>query len=531
LAGDDPEVNEEWNCDKGRWAFTYAAQDDRITTPLIREADGSQRPASWPEAVAVAVRGLSAAGAQTGVLTGGRLTTEDAYAYAKYARIVLGTNDIDFRNRVHSDEEAQFLAAAVAGRPMNVSYADLEAAPVVLLVGFEPEEESPIVFLRLRKAFRKHGLKVAAIAPFASRGLTKMGGTLIATAPGREPRALDAVEVMPPGSVILAGERLAGVAGGLSAVARLAARTGARIGWVPRRAGERGALEAGAAPNLLPGGRPLADPQARAEVAAAWSIGELPSAAGRDTNAILAAAADGELQALLVAGIEASDLPDPVAALGAMQAAPFVVSVEVRRSAVTDLADVVFPVAPVAEKAGSFTDWEGRQRSFDAALPPQATSDMRVLAALADELCIDLGLQDAVTVRAELNALGCWAGTRPAAPNVEPAPPATPGPGQALRAGWRLLLDAGRMQDGEPYLAGTARPSTIRLSPTTAAQIGAADGEQVSVHTDRGRITLPLTITEMTDKTVWLPLNSPGSAVYTTLGDAPIVMIGRGGDT
>ena len=69
------------------------------------------------------------------MLVGGRATLEDAYAYAKFARIVLGTNDIDFRSRAHSDEEAQFLAAAVAGRPMAVTYADLEIAPAVLLVG------------------------------------------------------------------------------------------------------------------------------------------------------------------------------------------------------------------------------------------------------------------------------------------------------------------------------------------------------------------------------------------------------------
>jgi len=109
LAGDDPEVNEEWNCDKGRWAFTYATQGDRIATPLVRDPDGTQRPASWSEAVAVAVRGLTAAGANTGVLVGGRATLEDAYAYAKFARIVLGTNDVDFRSRAHSDEEADFL--------------------------------------------------------------------------------------------------------------------------------------------------------------------------------------------------------------------------------------------------------------------------------------------------------------------------------------------------------------------------------------------------------------------------------------
>src|ERR1700710_187535 len=223
LAGDDPEVNEEWNCDKGGWAFTYATQGDRIATPLVRDPDGTQRPASWSEAVALAVRGLNAAGSNTGVLVGGRATLEDAYAYAKFARIVLGTNDIDFRSRPHSGEEAAFLANAVAGRPFAVTYADLEAAPAVLLAGFEPEEESPIVFLRLRKAFRKHGLKVTSIAPFATRGLAKMGGRLIATVPGGEAEALDGLHgELASGTVILVGERLATSPGAYSAAIRLA---------------------------------------------------------------------------------------------------------------------------------------------------------------------------------------------------------------------------------------------------------------------------------------------------------------------
>ena len=177
LAGDDPEVNEEWNCDKGRWAFTYAGVGDRIATPQIREEDGKLRSASWSEALGVAAAGLAAAAGRAGVLVGGRCTVEDAYAYAKFARMVLGTNDIDFRIRPHSDEEAAFLAANVAGQTMTVTYADLEKAPAVLLAGFEPEEESPIVFLRLRKAARKNGVQVLAIAPFATRGLTKMSGT------------------------------------------------------------------------------------------------------------------------------------------------------------------------------------------------------------------------------------------------------------------------------------------------------------------------------------------------------------------
>ena len=115
MAGNDPEVNEEWITDKDRFAFAYAREDDRLTYPRIRE-DGELRPASWPEAFAVAARGLAAAGGAA-VLTGGRVTAEDAYAYGKFARVALGTNDVDFRARPLSAEETGFLGAHVALAP------------------------------------------------------------------------------------------------------------------------------------------------------------------------------------------------------------------------------------------------------------------------------------------------------------------------------------------------------------------------------------------------------------------------------
>lgn len=532
LAGDDPEVNEEWNCDKGRWAFTYTTVGDRITTPLIRE-DGALRPASWSEALTVAGAGLLAAGTDTGVLVGGRSTVQDAYAYAKFARMVLGTNDIDFRARPHSVEEADFLAAHVAGRPVKLRYAELEKAPTVLLVGLEPEEESPIVFLRLRKAVRKNGQQVLSVAPLASRGLTKMAGTLIPTVPGAEADAMAALEtderLRRPGAVILIGERLATSPGALSAALRLAAATGARLAWIPRRAGERGALEAGALPNLLPGGRPVADAEARDQTAAVWNTTDLPAGTGRDTNAILAAAADGRLSALLVGGVEITDLPDPATALAALCATPFVVSLELRESEVTELADVVFPVAPVVEKAGAYLNWEGRIRPFKAALQTNAVPDLRVLHYLADEIGVDLGLTGPEAADAELARLGTWTGPRAAEPTIAPAAPPTPGPGQAVLATWRLLLDAGRLQDGEPHLAGTAVSPVVLLSPTTAAELGAAAGDPVTVSTESGAITLPLSVAEMPDRVVWLPANSPGSAVHRQLGvtAGAVVSIGQ----
>ena len=528
LAGDDPEVNEEWNCDKGRWAFTYARVGDRITTPLVRDDDGGLRPASWSEAVTVAAAGLTAG--RTGVLVGGRVTAEDAYAYSKFTRIVLGSNDIDFRSRPNSAEEAQFLAARVATRH-DVTYTDLEAAPVVVLAGFEPEDESPIVFLRLRKAVRKHGLRVVSIAPFASRGSAKLAARVISTAPGAEAAALDGVGELPPGAVVLVGERLATSPGALSAAARLAERTGAGLAWVPRRAGDRGAVDTGCLPNLLPGGRPATDAAARRELAAAWHVDELPAEPGRDITAILAAAADGDLEALLIGGVDPADLPDPHTALAAIEAAGFVVSIELRESSVTALADVVFPIAPVVEKAGSFVNWEGRLRPFEPSLTSNAFSDLRVLQTLADDLGMDLGFRTAEAARAEIAGLGPWSGTPAAAPDVPPQPAPSLGKDEVVLAGWRMLLDNGRLQDGEPYLAGTARPSVVRLSARTAAGIGAAAGDLVAVSSGRGAVTLPLVITEMPDGVAWLPLNSPGSAVHEQLAvsTGAVVQIEREG--
>src|SRR5690606_13102715 len=153
-----------------------------------------------------------------------------------------------------------------------------------------------------------------------------------------------------PGAVIMVGERLAGVPGALTAALRLARETGARLAWVPRRAGERGALEAGALPNLLPIGRPVTDEKARAEVARVWNVADLPATPGRDTAGILSAALNEELDALVIAGVDPYDLPDSEAVLTALENTPLIVSLEQRASAVTDRADVVLPVATTAEK-------------------------------------------------------------------------------------------------------------------------------------------------------------------------------------
>jgi NADH-quinone oxidoreductase subunit G len=526
LAGDEPEVNEEWNCDKGRFGFTYTRLPDRLTSPLVRDTDtGRLRPASWPEAFVVAARGLAAASGRVGVLPGGRLTAEDAYAYAKFARAVLGTNDIDFRARAHSAEEEAFLASSVVATALDVTYADLESARSVVLAGFDPEDESPIVFLRLRKAVRRHGLRVFSVASHTTRGLDKLSGTLVRAVPGTEAQALAALAedgslALDHGSVILVGERLAGVPGALSAVVALAERTGARLAWVPRRAGERGALEAGCLPNLLPGGRPVADAGARADLGAAWGIDNLPRDPGRDTAAILGAAADGRLQALVVGGVELDDLPDPQAALAAIDAVPFLVSLEIRASSVSERADVVFPVAAAAEKAGTFVNWEGRLRPFDIVLDhSNQLPDLRVLAGVAEQLRpAGLGFRTVAQVRAEMGEVGAWDGEPVAMALVAAAASTPPGPGQVVLSTWRQLIDDSRMAEGEPYLAATARRSVARMPPSLFVELGLAEGDEVVLRTRRGAVTLPAVVADLPDRVVWAPTNSGGLPLARVLG-------------
>jgi NADH-quinone oxidoreductase subunit G len=588
LAGNDPAVNREWLSDKDRFAFAWQSLPERLTTPLIREG-GILRQASWPEAIAAAAKGLAEADG-VGVVPGGRLTIEDALAYSVVARTVLGTVDIDFRARPHSAEEARFLGQAVAGTGLGVTFDDLVSATRIVFVGFEPEEEGGIVYLRCREAV-KAGATIVAIAPYASPGVRRLGGTLIQVVPGGEAAALDALADdagAMAGTVILLGERLA-LSPGAFTSALAAERAGARVAWIPRRVGERGAVDAGCLPGPLRPALAAAIAEHGGAVGSAAADLEVPSAtnpdgatdpdgvtnpdgtmgpgrpsgadgpvepgscAGRDTTAIFAAAMAGEIGGLLIAGVELGDLPNPAQARAGVERA-FTVSLEVLPSAVTELADVVLPVAPPAEKPGTYVTWEGRMRPFPQVLVTTAMSDATVLAALAAKLGVpvDLSLTAAHAVLAE--AAGAAETPIPAAsPPDDPAPlevtlpedsvpstqdpaapentippaegstpasyvPPSPVAGEALLATWHLALDAGRLGSGEPHLAATAKAPFAVLSRATAFEIDVRDGEPLQVSTAAGAIVVPVRIADIPDRVVWLPTNSPSCQVRATLG-------------
>ena len=332
MARNDPAVNEEWNCDKGRWAFTYPTLADRLTEPLVRDDEGNLQVASWPEALDAAARGLTAArdAKGVGVLVGGRVSVEDAYAYGKFARVALQHQ----RHRLPRPP-ALGRGGAVPRQPRRGHRArgrrgDLRrprarphgparrvrarggvADRLPAAAQGVPQEQDD----RVRRGAVRHprpGQGRRHADPAAPGTEAEVLAALAdGTHDGSHPGVAAAAEALAgERALVLVGERLAGVPGALSAAAALAASTGARLAWIPRRAGERGAVEAGALPGLLPGGRPVTEAAARVDVGAAWGVIGLPEQVGRDTAAIIAAAAEGQLAGLVVGGVDPADLPE-----------------------------------------------------------------------------------------------------------------------------------------------------------------------------------------------------------------------------
>jgi NADH-quinone oxidoreductase subunit G len=316
------------------------------------------------------------------------------------------------------------------------------------------------------------------------------------------------------------GERASETSGLLTAVAQLADKSGAKLAWIPRRAGERGALEAGALGALLPGGRPVADAAARVDISAVWGVPNLPTNPGRTTSEIVSALNSGSLDAVVVGGVDPLDMADSVEVLAALKKS-FVVSLEIAPSAVTELADVVLPVAAITEKSGSFLNWEGRPRAFDSAVSDSLNrSDLRILSALADQMGESIMLGTVTQAAREIASLGKWDGARANFAAVT-APGAQKITGnEFLLTSWRRLLDLGTMQKGEANLAGTARKSVAVISPKRAESLGVKDGDILRVSNGHGAISLPALVEDIHDDAVWVPRNSFGTQTLISLNAA-----------
>ncbi len=341
---DNPLVDDMWLCDRGRYSFDRWNSSERVRRPMLRSDDES-RDISVNEAITQAARRLREISDEYGaesiaVLGSSASTNEELFLLERLARQVIGTPHVD-----HQLDTFDGITAA----EHELGIAEIEECDTLVVLGTEPEEQAPVLTLRLYKAERKHNARVirltgdasGADAAEAAKGATRIG--LIADETNRA--------------------NAAAVAAQLASVASVRRLT------VTRGMNGRGAKDLGMLPNVGPAYAPVAK-------------------AGMNGRQILEALAKGELRGLLILGPStalesAGDLLER-----AVKAAACVVAIDTRPGVVSRHATVLIPGHAVFEKAGSVTNVEGRVQRIRAGLPPASATptETRVLTGLANEM-------------------------------------------------------------------------------------------------------------------------------------------------
>jgi NADH-quinone oxidoreductase subunit G len=468
LARTNMAVNEAWNCDKGRFGYHHLTAATRLTTPQVRDGDGARRHRLDARAAA---RRRGAAGRAGGrarprrgadrVAAGrrGRLPRRQVRPHGARQRRPRRPHPV--RAAAETDELPRW-----SGRD-TATYADVEHAPVIVVAGLDPEEEVPILHLRLRKAWRAHTARIVVVGPTSGRSRGSPGAT------SRPPRARKpppcAPSLDPAGRRARRGparRRRPGRAGRRArrrrrdhrrCRARGGRRRQARLRPTARRRARR---DRGG-----PAGRRAArGPPARRPGRPGGGRGALGRAAaaerGRDLHAILTDAAAGRIDVLHLIGVDlARDAASPELARAALERVETVIVQDLAATeTVRDFADVVLPAAGTQERAGSRTNWEGRTQRFARAVdaPGLVQEDWEILVQLAALLGHDLGVNDLDGVRGELDGSGR------AAPHAWPAAP-TPR-GRRTRRG-RSRVRPARRRRAARCSRGRCCSTAARCSP------------------------------------------------------------------
>ena len=408
LGVDSEPVNQGWLCDKGRYGYEWVHAPDRVKVPLVRVGT-EHREVSWPEALDAAVTGLRRAldgggPGSIGVLGGARGTNEDAFLWARFAKDVLGTDNVD------AQLADGLPAEVVLGLPRAV-IPDLDRARGIVLLGPDLQEELPVLHLRVRRAAVELGVPVVEIAPRAT-SLTREASAVLRHAPGESAAIASAF------ARALAGDGTASGDGQIErAVAALDGREGDLVVVLGRQSlaeSPDAVVAAAAALAVLPDVTFLSSLR-RANVHGALDMGLAPGFApgrvlregerGLDAAGILAATAAGRIDTLVLLGTDLlSDFPDRQLVRQALDAVRFVVAVGAFVSDASARADVFFPTSVWGEKNGSTTNLEGRVMRVARLVTPEGTAmvDWRVAAELANRFGTDFGLDTVEDVQDEI---------------------------------------------------------------------------------------------------------------------------------
>jgi NADH-quinone oxidoreductase subunit G len=419
LGVDVEPVNQGWLCDKGRYGYEWVHAEPRLRSPWTRRASGLAE-ASWAEALDVAATTLQRVHDESGpdaiaVLGGARGTNEDAYAWARLAKGVLGTDHVD------AQLGDGLPAEVVLGLP-RATIPDLDRARAIVVVGADLKEDLPVLHLRVRRAAAELGVPLVDLGS-RDHALTALSTAVLRHAPGVVGEAVgqlvaaldgsatspelaalaDAIEDRDGPVVVVAGRPSVAESAEATVhvLARLAALPDVRLLSALPAANVHGALDAGLAPGFLPGRVTLA--AGAHHVAATW--GAVPAERGLDATAILRAAATGRIRALVLLDCDPfREFPDRTVVRAALEAVEHLVVVGSGLGEGLERADVVLPPTVWGEHGGTTTNLEGRVSRLGRVVTPEGLTmeSWRIADELAARLGAPLGFETVDQVTDEL---------------------------------------------------------------------------------------------------------------------------------
>jgi NADH-quinone oxidoreductase subunit G len=394
-------INGDFLCAKGRFGFDFVESPERLSKPLVRNAQGKLEPATWEHALRFAAAKLkeirdskpAAPGGSSaiGVIGSNQTTNEENYLLQKFARTILSTNNIDHER---STDYAAFARALAGHKDKTASLRDIASASAILLIGGDPSQEHPLLAWTLRTNVRLNRARLYSANSKAIKLERQAKATQRIPLDGYKDLAsfLDGSDsefskalLAEESLVVIFGQEYRGSS--VEALVSWGLKRGpnpdsVRFAYLGDHANSRGAADMGLFPDLLPGYLPVTAPGAFAEYAG------LPSTPGQTLPQLFEAAIKGDLSALLVVGA------NPVATLGVDPAAlksTFLIVQDIFLTETAALADVVFPAASLYEKSGTVTNTFGDvQLVKKAADRAGVKPDFEILVRLAGAMGVDV---------------------------------------------------------------------------------------------------------------------------------------------
>jgi NADH-quinone oxidoreductase subunit G len=544
---DNDPTNQGWLSDKCRFGFEFIGSENRLTTPLIK-VDGEFREASWADALDVVADRLGAiiaehGGDAVGGIGGARSTNEDAYGFGKFMRSVVGSNHVDAQ--LDDGLDPRFLVGVTARATID----DLDTAGAILLWGPDLKEESGSLYLRVRHAAQERGAKLVIVHPrrtgLDDRATHKLtyrpgeGAGLLADLSAGKGDYAAVRDTLAEGPVVAIVGRT-----GLTESPDLAEAVAAFALTLPdarvlpfaHRSNVFGALDMGVAPTLLPGRVPVDEAEAIAQLEAVW--GPIPTHGGLDTAGMLEGLVEGDLKALILMGADpVRDVPSGDAARRALEAAEFVVALDLFLTDSTGLADVVLPAEAFGEKEGTVTNLEGRVQKVNRIVtgPGQSQSDWTILDDISRRMGKPLGFASAEAISKEIaDVAPAYAGISwdllewdepegAVVPYGEADQPLAYVPSDDTSARSRrpsgsfalhyarTMYDDGVLVRNSLSLPNLAPGGAAHLHPSDAKKLGVTEGDRLSIRSESGSAVLPVAIDQsLVSGVVYVPFNQPG---------------------